>query len=125
MPFTLFVDERWILDQAESRVPGDPDVTDFGSIAAAVARHRAEVMGVLVYAEPHHRAAALLHQLVRVPALEHSNEFLGVGVAVAYLTASGKVVKVSSDEAVDLAVSVAVGSADVRQVAAALKSWAQ
>ncbi|MGW3560470.1 hypothetical protein ACWDNT_24480, partial [Streptomyces sp. NPDC000963] len=41
------------------------------------------MMDVPVYEQPHHRAAALLEQLVRVPALEHSNELYGVVVAAA------------------------------------------
>ncbi|WP_126903652.1 hypothetical protein [Streptomyces sp. WAC 01325] len=72
MPFVLFVDERWLLDVAQNLVPGDPDITDYGALAAAVARHQHEVMGTLVYPAPHHRAAALLHCLARIPALKHS-----------------------------------------------------
>ncbi|WP_434975170.1 hypothetical protein [Streptomyces collinus] len=51
-------------------------------------------MGTLVYPEAHDRAAALLHLLVRVPALESRNELFGAAVAGAYLTASGLTVTV-------------------------------
>ncbi|MFH8803908.1 hypothetical protein ACH4F6_30650 [Streptomyces sp. NPDC017936] len=58
MPPVVLVDERWLLDVAQNLVPGDPDVTDYGAPAAAVARHRHEVMDTLVYPAAHHRAAA-------------------------------------------------------------------
>ncbi|MEV6057928.1 hypothetical protein [Streptomyces sp. NPDC052107] len=48
MPSVVLIDERWLLDIAQNLVPGDPDVTDYGALAA-VARHRHEVMGTLVY----------------------------------------------------------------------------
>lgn len=119
----LLIDERWLLDIAQNLLPGDPDVTDFGALAAAVARHRHEVMGTLVYPAAHHRAAALMHALTRLPALEHSNELFAAQVAYAYLHASGIQVKVSSQEAITLVTHVTEGRRDVRQVAEALKNW--
>lgn len=64
----LRIDRAWLLDIAHQFVPGDPDVTDYGTLAAAVARHADEVMGVPVYEAVNQRAAALMHQLIRVPA---------------------------------------------------------
>jgi prophage maintenance system killer protein len=123
MPPVVLVDERWLLDIAQNLVPGDPDVTDYGALAAAVARHRHEVMGTLVYPAVHHRAAALLHALARIQALEHSNELFAAQVTYAYLHASGIQVKVGSQEAITLVANVVEGHRDVRQVAEALKSW--
>ncbi|QBR04677.1 hypothetical protein D7Y56_01310 (plasmid) [Streptomyces sp. S501] len=70
----LTVDLIWLLQVAQEKLPDDPDVVDYGALEAARARHCAVVMGTTVYPEPHHRAAALLQSLVRLPALEHSNE---------------------------------------------------
>lgn len=56
MPPVVLIDERCLLDIAQNLVPGD-----YGALVAAVARHRHEVMGTLVYSAVHHRAAALLH----------------------------------------------------------------
>ncbi|NEA53485.1 fic family toxin-antitoxin system, toxin component [Streptomyces sp. SID13666] len=114
-----------MLDLAQTHLPGDPDVTDFGALGAAIARHRYETMGTPIYPEPHHRAAALLHSLVRVPALEHSNLLYAASVAVAYLTASGHPVKVTATEAGDLVDQVDSGQLDVRQIAAILRGWTQ
>ncbi|WP_443043815.1 fic family toxin-antitoxin system, toxin component [Streptomyces sp. NBC_00306] len=92
-------------------------------MAAAVARHRHTVMGTYVYPEPHHRAAALLHSLARVPALEHSNELFAVMVAAAYLQASGQPVKVTTDDATDLVAAVTYGRFTVRDTAAVVRNW--
>ncbi|BBG20778.1 hypothetical protein RVR_P236 (plasmid) [Actinacidiphila reveromycinica] len=119
----LFIDEGWLSAAAHAYVPHDPDVTDYGAFGAAVARHRHETMGTLVYPEAHHRAAALLHSLIRVSALEHSNELFAIAVATAYLAASGYTVKVTPSDALTLAQQTAVGNVDVRDIAAAVKGW--
>ncbi|MFE5941993.1 fic family toxin-antitoxin system, toxin component [Streptomyces sp. NPDC056480] len=119
----LTVDLSWLLEIAQQEIPGDPEISDWGSLEAARARHAFRVMDVPVYERPHHRAAALLEQLVRVPALEHSNELYGVVVAAAYLHACGYPVDVTAEEAIDLVERVAEGRVDVRQVAAVLKEW--
>ncbi|MFE6270444.1 fic family toxin-antitoxin system, toxin component [Streptomyces goshikiensis] len=118
----LTVDLIWLLEVAQEKLPGDPDVVDFGALEAARARHCAVVMGTTVYPEPHHRAAALLQSLVRLPALEHSNELYAAVIASAFLNASGRTVKVSTDQAVDLVRQTANGR-DVRDIAAALTTW--
>ncbi|MER5570474.1 fic family toxin-antitoxin system, toxin component [Streptomyces goshikiensis] len=118
----LTVDLIWLLEVAQEKLPGDPDVVDFGALEAARARHCAVVMGTTVYPEPHHRAAALLQSLVRLPALEHSNALYAAVIAAAFLNASGRTVKVSTDQAVDLVRQTANGL-DVRDIAAALTTW--
>ncbi|MFB7345004.1 fic family toxin-antitoxin system, toxin component [Streptomyces hydrogenans] len=118
----LTVDLIWLLQVAQEKIPGDPDVVDFGALEAARARHCAVVMGTTVYPKPHHRAAALLQSLVRLPALEHSNELYAAVVAAAFLSASGRAVKVSTQQAGDL-IEQAANGLDVRDIAAALAAW--
>ena len=118
----IAIDRAWLLDLAHQSLPGDPDVTDFGTTAAAVARHADRVMDTYVYTEPHHRAAALMHQLVRVPALEHSNELFGAVVAASYLAASGVVVTATAKQAAALAARVRDGL-DVRATADEIRGW--
>lgn len=112
----LHVDRAWLLSAAHDYLGSDPDITDYGALAAAVARHADEVMGRPVYAGEHHRAAALMHLLIRVPALEARNELFGAVVAAAYLTASGVPVTVDAKDAVALAGRVRDGL-DVRDLA--------
>ncbi|WP_030762036.1 hypothetical protein [Streptomyces griseus] len=117
----LQVDLAWLLDIAQNEIPRDPEITDWGALEAARARHAFRVMDTPVYDGPHHRAAALLHQLVRVPALEHSNELFALAVATGYLNASGHAPTLSSQDAIDLVDRIHTGTLDARQTAAALK----
>ncbi|MEV7157193.1 fic family toxin-antitoxin system, toxin component [Streptomyces misionensis] len=119
----LTVDLPWLLDIAQHEIPGDPEVVDWGSLEAGRARHAFQVMDTPVYAQAHHRAAALLQQFVLVPALEHSNELFAATVAAAYLHASGHPVRVTTKEAADLVQQASNRELDVRQIAAGLKEW--
>jgi prophage maintenance system killer protein len=119
----LRIDLAWLLMLAEQRTPGDPRVTDWGALVAAVARHRAEIFDVPVYDTPHARAAALLQLLVHVPALERSNALYASAVAYAYLVASGFSVTTSPERVRDLARLVKSGEATVHEIAAELRRW--
>ncbi|MFD7828604.1 fic family toxin-antitoxin system, toxin component [Kitasatospora sp. NPDC059803] len=119
----LRIDRAWLLDIAHQFLPADPDITDYGTLAAAVARHLDEVMDVPVYGEVYQRAAALMHQLIRVPALEFANEHFAAVVAASYLSASGVIVTAEPKQAADLAARIRAGDADVRETAAAVRTW--
>ncbi|MER7757121.1 fic family toxin-antitoxin system, toxin component [Kitasatospora sp. NPDC097643] len=119
----LRIDRTWLLDIAHQFLPADPDVTDYGTLAAAVARHLDEVLDVPVYAGAHQRAAALMHQLIRVPALEFANEHFAAVVAASYLSASGVIVTAEPKQAVDLATRIRDGHTDVREAATAIRTW--
>ena len=108
---------------AEQKTPGDPQVTDWGALVAAVARHRAEIFDVPVYDTPHARAAALLQLLIHVPALERSNALFASAVAYAYLVASGLKVVTSPEQVRDLARLVKCGEADIDAIARELRRW--
>ncbi|WP_263172198.1 fic family toxin-antitoxin system, toxin component [Streptomyces sp. SCSIO ZS0520] len=108
---------------AEQNTPGDPQVTDWGSLVAAVSRHEAEIFDIPVYDTPHTRAAALLQQLLHVPALERSNAMFASAVAYAFLVASGLKVATSPEQVRDLARLVKDGSASVQDIAAQLQGW--
>lgn len=119
----LRIDLAWLLHVAERSVPGDPAVRDWGSLVAAESRHSAEIFGVVVYDTPWTRAAALLQQLLHVPALERSNAMYATAVAYAYLVADGQRVATSPEQVRDLARLVKDGTADVSQIAGALRDW--
>jgi hypothetical protein len=120
---SLRIDLAWLLMVAERNTPGDPQVTDWGALLAAVSRHQAEVFGVPVYPEPWDRAAALMQLLVHVPALERSNALFACSVAYAYLVASGLRVATTPERVRDLARLVSRRSADVDRIATELRSW--
>ncbi len=119
----LTIDLAWLLMLAEKRTPGDPQVTDWGALVAAVARHQAEIFDVPVYDSPHARAAALLQLLIHVPALERSNALFASAVAYAYLVASGMKVVTSPEQVRELARLVKTGEASVHDIARELRQW--
>ncbi|MFF3332592.1 fic family toxin-antitoxin system, toxin component [Streptomyces sp. NPDC002888] len=120
---SLRIDLAWLLMLAERMTPGDPQVTDWGALVAAVARHQAEIFDVPVYDSPHARAASLLQLLVNVPALERSNALFASAVAYAYLVASGLKVATSPEQVRDLARLVKSGEASVHDIANELRQW--
>ncbi|WP_370112211.1 fic family toxin-antitoxin system, toxin component [Streptacidiphilus sp. MAP12-33] len=117
------IDLSWLLMVAEQYTPGDPRVTDYGSLVAAVTRHQAEIFDVLVYPEPEDRAAALMHQLIRVPALERNNELFATAVAFAYLVAGGASVATTTREMRALSRAVREGRLGVSGTAERLAGW--
>ncbi|MEU6096807.1 fic family toxin-antitoxin system, toxin component [Streptomyces sp. NPDC047079] len=119
----LRIDLAWLLMVAEQKTPGDPQVTDWGALVAAVGRHEAEIFGVPVYDTPHARAAALLQLLLHIPALERSNALFASAVAYAYLVASGVKVVTSAEQVRDLARLVKSGAASVDDIARELRQW--
>ncbi|MFJ4623379.1 fic family toxin-antitoxin system, toxin component [Streptomyces sp. NPDC088812] len=121
----LTIDLAWLLMLAEQKTPGDPQVTDWGALVAAVARHQAEIFDVPVYDTPHARAASLLQLLLHVPALERSNALFACSVAYAYLVASGVKVVTSPEQVRDLARLVKNGEASVHDIARELRQWSR
>ncbi len=121
----LRIDLAWLLMLAERQTPGDPQVTDWGALVAAVARHRAEIFETPVYDGPHARAAALLQLLIHVPALERSNALFASAVAYAYLVAGGLKVVTSPEQVRDLARLVKSGEATLDDIAAELRRWGE
>ncbi|MEU8590463.1 fic family toxin-antitoxin system, toxin component [Streptomyces sp. NPDC048664] len=121
----LSIDLAWLLMVAEQKTPGDPQVSDWGALVAAVARHQAEIFGVPVYDTPHARAAALLQILLHVPALERANALFASAVAYGYLVASGVKVVPSPEQVRDLARLVKGGQASVQDIAQELRRWSR
>ncbi|MFD3618128.1 fic family toxin-antitoxin system, toxin component [Streptomyces sp. NPDC058676] len=119
----LRIDLAWLLMVVEHKIPGDPQITDWGALVAAVARHEAEIFDIPVYDSPHARAAALLQLLIHVPALERSNALFACAVAYAYLVAGGLKVVTSPEQVRELARLVKSGEASVYDIAQELRRW--
>ncbi|MGW0911931.1 fic family toxin-antitoxin system, toxin component [Streptomyces sp. NPDC002784] len=122
---TVRIDLAWLLMLAEQNTPGDPQVTDWGALIAAVARHEAEIFDVPVYDSPYARAAALLQLLIHVPALERSNALFASAVAYAYLVAGDLKVVTSPEQVRELARLVKSGAATVQGIADELRQWCE
>ncbi|UGY94867.1 fic family toxin-antitoxin system, toxin component [Streptomyces gobiensis] len=119
----LRIDLAWLLIIAEEKTPGDPRITDYGALIAAVSRHEAAIFDRPVYTDPQSRAAALLQLLLHVPALERSNAMFASAVAYGYLVASGLKVVTSPEQIRDLARLVKDGTADIHAIADELRTW--
>lgn len=117
------IDLAWLLMVAEHKMPGDPQVTDWGALVAAVSRQEAEIFGTPVYGDPQTRAASMMQLLLHVPALEHSNAMFASAVAYGYLVACGLKVVTSPERVRDLARRVKDGTANVQDIAAELRQW--
>jgi hypothetical protein len=120
---SLSIDLPWLLMVAEHNTPGDPQVTDWGALVAAVGRHDAEIFGVPVYPDDHARAASLLQLLLHIPALERSNALFASAVAYAYLVAGGQRVATTPERVRDLARLIKDGSISVQRIADELRAW--
>jgi death on curing protein len=101
---------------------GDPPpIRDVGLLGSAVARPRTTVFSKDAYPDLGHKAAALLHSLVKNHALVDGNKRLGWLATATFLELNGTgVTHVGNDEVVDLVTDVAANRREVSDIAAAL-----
>lgn len=101
-----------------------PPVRDWGLLESALARPQANVFGVEAYPEPHEKAAALLHSLVRNHALIDGNKRLAYTATKIMLGLNGHRLTVPSPQEGDEFIrSVAGGDHDVPEIAKVLARW--
>ncbi|MEV5082463.1 MULTISPECIES: fic family toxin-antitoxin system, toxin component [unclassified Streptomyces] len=121
----LHIDVPWILQVAELAGAGDPAPDDYGVPVAAVACHRAELLGTPVYDGPYARAAALVHLLGRCRWLERSNMAVAAATGVMYLEASGITVKPTREDAIALRDLLRDPGCTAERIAGLLRAWPQ
>jgi death-on-curing protein len=98
----------------------DP-IRDAGLLESALARPQTTLMGAEAYPRLDHKAAALLHSLVKNHALFDGNKRLGWLAAVVFIGFNGHRVQLSQTEAFDLTWAVADGSlSEIPDIAARL-----
>jgi len=96
-------------------------VRDKGLLHAALARPAASAFSQDAYPTLVRKAAALLHSLVSNRALVDGNKRLGLHLTDVFLYLNGVELALTQDEAVDLIVDVASGSADLDEIGQRLK----
>ncbi|WOP07070.1 fic family toxin-antitoxin system, toxin component [Streptomyces cyaneofuscatus] len=116
------LDVTFLLHAAEL-LPGDPQVDDYGTLYAAVARVNARALERDIYGSLYLQAGALLQTLARLPCLEHSNEAYAWHCAEAYLTLNGCRLEYRPKEAVALARDAASGVKGVGLLGRQLRAW--
>ena len=99
------------------RALGAGPVRDVGLLDSACARPRSTVFGQDAYDSLEHKAAALLHSLVRNHALVDGNKRLGWLATAVFLDLNGQPPDLTDDEAFDLVMAVADGTLDVDEIA--------
>lgn len=105
------------------RALGAGPVRDVGLLDSACARPRSTVFGQDAYDSLEHKAAALLHSLVRNHALVDGNKRLGWLATVVFLDLNGHhPPNLTDDEAFDLVMAAADGTVDVDDIAARFSS---
>ncbi|MBT2430390.1 fic family toxin-antitoxin system, toxin component [Streptomyces sp. ISL-112] len=116
------LDVTFLLHAAEL-LPGDPQVDDYGTLYAAVARVNARALERDIYGSVYLQAGALLQTLVRLPCLEHSNEAYAWHCAEAYLVLNGCRLEYLPKEAVALVRDAASGVMGVGLLGRQLRAW--
>jgi death-on-curing protein len=105
---------------------GEDVLTDFGLLDAAVQRPQQSVFGRDAYPDIHHKAAALLHSVVRNHPFVDGNKRVAAASALVFYDLNGWRVPVPDQgDLVALVVDAAEGLLTVEAIAATLKGWAQ
>jgi death-on-curing protein len=99
---------------------GAGPVRDAGLLESAAARPRTSLFGEDAYPAIEMKAAALLHSICKNHALVDGNKRLAWHAATVFLWINGWRVALSQDDAFALVMSVADGSKDMPEIAAAL-----
>lgn len=104
-----------------TRLLGAGPVRDIGLLDSAAARARSTVYGQDAYPTISLKAAALIHSICRNHALVDGNRRLALLAGVVFVRANGMRTDLSQDEGFELIMSVAEGSAEVEDIAEALR----
>ncbi len=108
-----------LLAAAEAAVGRPPEVRDYGLLESALARPATTVFGADAYPSVHHKAAALLHSLVRNHALVDGNKRLGWVAVRLFYVLNDLDLRADHDEAFDFVMALAAGAlTDVDEMAA-------
>jgi hypothetical protein len=119
----VYVDIRWLLQQHEHALPGQPGIDDFSALVAAVARHRVDPPRLGVDSDASWRAAALLQTLLVLRPLPTYNVRYACAITIAYMHASGEGLDTPYGELVDLARDLMTAKATVFDAADKIRSW--
>lgn len=103
-----------------TRKLGAGPVRDLGLLDSAAARPRSSFFGQDAYPTLELKAAALMHSICRNHALVDGNKRLALLATTTFLAANGLQPTLTQDEAFELTMRVAEGTADVADIAEVL-----
>ncbi|MDX3076681.1 fic family toxin-antitoxin system, toxin component [Streptomyces sp. MI02-7b] len=116
------IDVPFLLHAAE-QIDGDPQVHELGVLYAAVARVHSSAMDQDCYGSDHLKAAALMHELARIPCLEHSNLQFAWVSTVGFLALQGHRLDYPPKDAAALVRDAEAGLVTVKEIAVTLRGW--
>lgn len=118
-----YLDTDDLVDLATVLLGAPPPIRDLGLLGSAAARPKATAFGDDAYLDVWTKAAALLHSIVKNPALVDGNKRLGWLAAAVFLEINGvAVTHVSNDAVYDFVIGVTTGRDEVTDIAAQLRS---
>ena len=116
-----FLDLADMLSLASALLGDPPPIRDVGLLGSAVARPQTTVFGEDAYPTLFHKAAALLHSVLKNHALVDGNKRLGWLSTAVFLEINGvTVTNVSNDAVYDFVIDVTTGTDDIDAIAASL-----
>lgn len=107
------------------RTGGSGGVRDVGLLESALARPRATSGGEDLYPDLWHKAAALMHSLIKNHPFVDGNKRTALTATGLFLELNGYMLTASNDEAARFALQAAVGDVDVEAMAAWIESHSQ
>ena len=117
-----YLDLDDLIDLATDLLGDPPPIRDVGLLGAAAARPQTTAFGEDAYPDLWTKAAALLQSVLKNHALVDGNKRLGWLATATFLEINGMVVThIANDAVYDFVVDVAVGEADVNEIAAGLR----
>ncbi|SPF67281.1 Fido domain profile [Propionibacterium ruminifibrarum] len=100
-------------------------VRDLGLLESAAHRPTTSLWGQEAYPSLELKAAALMDSVVNTHPLVDGNERLGWLATLVFLDVNGVWIEAPDDDAYDLVIAVASGSAGLSEVAEALVTWSR
>jgi death-on-curing protein len=120
-----YLDLEDLIDLATLLHGSPPPIRDVGLLGSAAARPQASAFGEDAYPDLWHKAAALLHSIVKNHALVDGNKRLGWLATATFLEINGvSVTSITNDDVVELVTDVAAHRREVAEIAAALAALA-
>ncbi len=117
-----FLDLADVLSLASALLGDPPPIRDIGLLGSAVARPQTTVFGHDAYPTLFHKAAALLHSVLKNHALVDGNKRLGWLSTAVFLEINGvTATHVSNDAVYDFVIGVTTGGDDIDVIATALE----
>jgi death-on-curing protein len=123
---TRYLTTADLLAIAHATMGGEALVRDEGLVDSAAARPRTTMFGAEAYPDPHQKAAALMHSVLRNHPLIDGNKRLAWVAARVFLALNGFDFTPDDDRATEFVLAAAAGeSDDMDTLAATLRKWSR